>query len=69
MSENATAAATGASATERFQAARSDAADTPPERLNTLIRQVLRGVHETIRGNDVTYPEYDALKEAYSARL
>lgn len=52
----------GTSATERFQAATSDAADTPPERLNALIREVLPSVHETIRGNDVTYPEYDALK-------
>ncbi|NMO55752.1 catechol 1,2-dioxygenase [Actinoplanes sp. TBRC 11911] len=62
MSENATAAATGASATERFQATSNGAADTPPERLSTLIRQVLAGVHATIRDNDVTYPEYDALK-------
>lgn len=58
----ATAAATGASATERFRADKAGAADTTPERLSTLARQVLEAVHETIRANKVTYAEYDALK-------
>ncbi|MFL6052030.1 MAG: dioxygenase, partial [Actinoallomurus sp.] len=58
----ATAAATGASATERFQTDKVGASDTPPERVSALARQVLEAVHETIRANNVTYAEYDALK-------
>jgi catechol 1,2-dioxygenase len=57
-----TAAATGASATEKFQADNAGAVDAAPERVAALVNQVLRGVHETIRENNVTYPEYDALK-------
>ncbi|HJP72764.1 MAG TPA: catechol 1,2-dioxygenase [Pseudonocardiaceae bacterium] len=58
----ATAAATGASATERFRTDKAVATDTPPERVSTLARQVLEAVHETIRANKVTYAEFDALK-------
>lgn len=60
--DKATAAATGASATERFRADKVVASDTPPERISALARQVLEAVHETIRVNNVTYAEYDALK-------
>jgi catechol 1,2-dioxygenase len=62
MSERATAAATGASATEQFQAGDHGASDTSPERVSALVNEVLRSVHETIRANNVTYSEYDALK-------
>jgi catechol 1,2-dioxygenase len=60
--EKATAAATGASATERFTTDKSHAADTPPERVSLLAREVLGAIHNTIRKHEVTYAEYDALK-------
>lgn len=60
--EQATAAATGASATERFHTDKTIAADTPPERVSLLAREVLEAVHQTIRKHQVTYAEYDALK-------
>ncbi|AUH67252.1 MULTISPECIES: catechol 1,2-dioxygenase [Gordonia] len=59
------AAASGASATERFQQDKSpyDAVkNVSPERVDKLARQVLAGVHQTIRDNQVTYDEYNALK-------
>jgi catechol 1,2-dioxygenase len=61
----ATAAASGASATERFQSDKSpyDAVrDTPKERVDLLTREVLAAVHETVRKHKVTYDEYNALK-------
>jgi catechol 1,2-dioxygenase len=61
----ATAAASGASATESFQANKSpfDAVrDTPASRVDLLAREVLDAVHATIRKHRVTYDEYDALK-------
>ena len=58
----ATAAATGASATERFRADKTHVANTPPERVSELAREVLEAVHATIRKHQVTYAEYDALK-------
>jgi catechol 1,2-dioxygenase len=63
--EAATAAGSGASATERFQVDKSpfDAVrDTPPARVNTLAREVLSAVHDTIRRHRVSYDEYNALK-------
>lgn len=62
VEEQATAAATGASATERFRTDKAVAADTSPERVNLLAREVLEAVHSTIRKHDVSYAEYDALK-------
>jgi len=64
-SARATAAASGASATERFQADKSPfaaVADTPKERVDLLARQLLDAVHATIRKHRVTYDEYNALK-------
>lgn len=61
----ATAAASGASATERFHSDKSPyaaVADTPPERVSLLARSVLDAVHATIREHKVTYEEYNALK-------
>jgi catechol 1,2-dioxygenase len=63
--EQATAAASGASATERFRADKSPYAavkDTAPERVDVLARDVLTAVHDTIRRHGVTYDEYNALK-------
>ncbi|MFI6283387.1 catechol 1,2-dioxygenase [Streptomyces sp. NPDC051018] len=58
----ATAAASGAAATDRFRTKRlaGTAADT--ERVNTLATEVISAVHEVIRKHKVTYAEYDALK-------
>lgn len=61
----ATAAASGASATERFHSDKSpyDAVKaTPPERVDRLARRVLDALHQTIREEKVTYDEYNALK-------
>jgi catechol 1,2-dioxygenase len=60
--EKATAAATGASATERFRTDKAITADTPPERVSLLAREVLSSIYDIIRKHDVTYAEYDALK-------
>ncbi|WP_203337702.1 catechol 1,2-dioxygenase [Nocardioides limicola] len=63
--ETSTAAASGASATERFRADKSPYAavkDTPKERVDVLAREVLGAVHATIRKHKVTYDEYNALK-------
>lgn len=62
VEEKATAAATGASATERFRTDKTHTANTPPERVSLLAREVLEAVHGTIRKHQVTYAEYDALK-------
>lgn len=63
--EHASAAASGASATERFHADKSPfeaVKDTPPERVDMLAREVLDAVHATIRKHKVSYDEYNALK-------
>ncbi|GLX02635.1 catechol 1,2-dioxygenase [Microtetraspora sp. NBRC 16547] len=57
------AADSGASATERFFTDKSSSvADTSPERVSLLAREVLEAVHATIRRHKVTYDEYNALK-------
>jgi catechol 1,2-dioxygenase len=63
--EQATAAASGASATARFvtdKAAFAAVKDTPPERVDLLAREILDAIHATIRRHQVTYDEYNALK-------
>ncbi|AIY16442.1 catechol 1,2-dioxygenase [Pimelobacter simplex] len=63
--EVATAAASGASATERFHSDKSPYAavkDTPPERVDRLARRVLEAVYQTVRDEKVTYDEFNALK-------
>ncbi|SNT45365.1 catechol 1,2-dioxygenase [Rhodococcoides kyotonense] len=60
--EVATAAASGANATQRFASDKAFAASTPPERVSLLARELLSAVHKTIRDHDVTYDEYNALK-------
>ena len=63
--EQASAAASGASATARFvtdKAAFAAVKDTPPERVDQLAREVLDAIHATIRRHQVTYAEYNALK-------
>ncbi|MFC9249871.1 catechol 1,2-dioxygenase [Amycolatopsis thailandensis] len=61
--ETATAAASGANATERFKSDKfAGVAGTPKERVSLLAREVLEAVHGTIRKHKVTYDEYNALK-------
>ena len=63
--EQATAAASGALATDRFHTDKSPfeaVKDTPKERVDLLAREVLEAVEATIRKNKVTYDEYNALK-------
>ncbi|MGW5700636.1 catechol 1,2-dioxygenase [Amycolatopsis japonica] len=61
--ETATAAASGANATERFKSDKfAGVTGTPKERVSLLAREVLEAVHGTIRKHKVTYDEYNALK-------
>lgn len=60
--ETATAKATGANATQRFAQDKVVGATTSPERVSLLAREVLTGIHETVRRHHVTYDEYNALK-------
>ncbi|MCR6487419.1 catechol 1,2-dioxygenase [Amycolatopsis sp. OK19-0408] len=63
MTVTATAAASGANATERFKSDKFvGVAGTPPERVSLLAREVLEAVHGTIRKHKVSYAEYNALK-------
>ncbi|MYS85801.1 catechol 1,2-dioxygenase [Embleya scabrispora] len=58
-----TAAGSGADATDRFKTDKAGpGADTPPERVDVLAREVLAAVHAIIRRHTVTYAEYNALK-------
>jgi catechol 1,2-dioxygenase len=60
---DATAAATGATATKVFQEkARSEVSGTSQERVAALASEVLLQIHDVIRRRHVSYPEYDALK-------
>ena len=56
------AAASGASATERFVSDKSLGAATSTERVDQIATEVLVAVHETIRKHKLTYDEYNALK-------
>jgi catechol 1,2-dioxygenase len=56
------AAASGASATERFVSDKSVAAAASKERVDQLVSEVLAAVHETIRKHRLSYDEYNALK-------
>jgi catechol 1,2-dioxygenase len=63
--EVGSAAASGANATAHFHADKSPyeaVKDTPPERVDRLAKRVLNAVYDTIREEQVTYPEYNALK-------
>jgi catechol 1,2-dioxygenase len=62
MNQTATAAASGASATERFKTDKSVGSQVPKERVDLLVREVLDAVHSTIRKHKVSYDEYNALK-------
>lgn len=57
----ATAAASGANATQQFLS-RSKAAGTSKERADAVASDVLAAIHDVVRRHRVTYDEYDALK-------
>lgn len=60
-----TAAGSGASATDAFRASRrQDTGGTASaERIATVVRAVLDGVHEAIRTHEVSYSEFQAAKQ------
>ncbi|MGW4912574.1 catechol 1,2-dioxygenase [Streptomyces sp. NPDC004270] len=60
----ATAAGSGASATERFLTDKTGASGprTDTARVNTLATAVITAVHDVIRSHRATYEEYNALK-------
>lgn len=62
--DSPTAADSGASASDTFKASkeRRGVAATPPERVSTIVKAVLTGVHQAISDNGVTYPEFQAAK-------
>lgn len=60
--QQATAAASGASATERFRENKKVGVETSKERVNLLASGVINAVNDTIRRHKVTYDEYNALK-------
>jgi len=60
-----TAAGSGANATESFRKTEqyhSGAADVTPERVSAVVSAVLSGVHQAIRDQQVSYPEFQAAK-------
>jgi catechol 1,2-dioxygenase len=59
--QNATAAASGAAATQRFQEKKTTATASK-ERVDALASEVIKAMHDVIRRHQVTYDEYDALK-------
>lgn len=62
---NPTAAGSGASASQAFRVSREEGAAeaVSAERVATVVRAVLDGVHQAIRSHKVTYPEFQAAKQ------
>ncbi|WAH97327.1 catechol 1,2-dioxygenase [Arthrobacter sp. MMS18-M83] len=58
----ATAAASGANATERFRSDKSVAAEVSVERVNVLASRAIKALVDTVKEEKVTYDEYNALK-------
>lgn len=58
----ATAADSGARATERFRSDKSSGTDVSSERIDRLASRAINALVETIREENVTYEEYNALK-------
>ncbi|WP_139005113.1 catechol 1,2-dioxygenase [Arthrobacter crystallopoietes] len=58
----ATAAASGANATDRFRENKKFAAGTSQERVDRLASRVIGAINQTILEEKVTYDEYNALK-------
>jgi catechol 1,2-dioxygenase len=63
ITEQATAAASGAAATEQFRSKqRTGTADFDTKRVDTLVSELLAAAHDIVRRHKVTYAEYDVLK-------
>ncbi|MBM9624605.1 catechol 1,2-dioxygenase [Streptomyces zhihengii] len=63
ITQQATAAESGAAATERFRSKqRRESAEADTQRVDTLVTELLTAAHDIIRRHKVTYAEYDALK-------
>jgi catechol 1,2-dioxygenase len=60
--QHATAAASGASATERFRENKKISAGTNKERVSLIASEAINALNETIKRHKVTYDEYNALK-------
>nr|BAD11154.1 catechol 1,2-dioxygenase [Arthrobacter sp. BA-5-17] len=58
----ATAAASGSRATERFRENKQFAADTSKERVNRLASRLVKAINDTVLEEKVTYDEYNAFK-------
>jgi catechol 1,2-dioxygenase len=58
----ATAAASGANATERFRSDKILATEVSTERVNVLASRVVKALVDTVMEEKVTYDEYNALK-------
>lgn len=58
----ATAADSGAKATERFRAYKSPASEATTERVNLLAARTIKALIDTVIEEKVTYEEYNALK-------
>ncbi|MBT2522557.1 catechol 1,2-dioxygenase [Arthrobacter sp. ISL-28] len=60
--ETATAAASGANATEKFRLNKSVGAQVSAERVNQLASRAIKALVDTVTEEKVTYDEYNALK-------
>jgi len=60
--QQATAAASGAAATERFQEKAKATVGVSTDRVAAVVGDALAALHDLIRKHGVTYAEYDALK-------
>ncbi|MGH3631507.1 MAG: catechol 1,2-dioxygenase [Sciscionella sp.] len=60
-----TAEGSGTSASKAFRASRKDGGTggVPTERVDTVVKAVLAGIHGAIRAQQVTYPEFQAAKQ------
>ena len=63
LEHEATAAASGNAATDRFREKRRAGGDVSQERVDLLATEAVQALHEVIRRHRVTYAEYDALKD------
>ncbi|MHA6800174.1 catechol 1,2-dioxygenase [Bounagaea algeriensis] len=63
--QSPTAAGSGASATEAFRSSRQESAAeaVSPQRVSTVVRSMLAGIHGAIREHQVSYPEFQAAKQ------
>ncbi|MDQ0689355.1 catechol 1,2-dioxygenase [Arthrobacter sp. W4I7] len=62
MEFQATAAASGANATERFRENKKTAASSSQERVSLLASRLIKAINDTVIEEKVTYDEYNALK-------